>query len=149
MEEILVKTRVLNMIRSHLQIDQIRVEKLQLWKMIENRESRFTFSSPLISTLMCNLMAPDTADLSVRFSRLYHTSISPDKVRTCEREKRTKRNKNRARWLWRIYRELWRDLFSYLFALRLWCSRVEFSSVIVKRGRRVQRRNDMNEKTIF
>lgn len=27
-----------------------------------------TFSSPLISTLMCSRMAPDTADLSVRLS---------------------------------------------------------------------------------
>lgn len=41
-----------------------------------------TFSSPLISTEMCNRMAPDTADLSVRFSKLYQTSISPDSVRT-------------------------------------------------------------------
>lgn len=41
-----------------------------------------TFSSPLISTEICNRIAPDTADLSVRFSKLYHTSISPDNVRT-------------------------------------------------------------------
>lgn len=41
-----------------------------------------TFSSPLISTDMCKRIAPDTADLSVRFSRLYQTSISPDNVRT-------------------------------------------------------------------
>ena len=31
---------------------------------------------------MCSLIAPDTADLSVLFSRLYHTSISPESVRT-------------------------------------------------------------------
>ena len=42
----------------------------------------FTFSSPLISTLICNRMAPETLDLSDLFSKLYHTSISPDKVRT-------------------------------------------------------------------
>ena len=42
----------------------------------------YTFSSPLISTLICNLMAPETLDLSERFSKLYQTSISPDKVLT-------------------------------------------------------------------
>ena len=42
----------------------------------------FTFSSPLISTLICNRMAPETLDLSDRFSKLYQTSISPDNVRT-------------------------------------------------------------------
>lgn len=47
-----------------------------------NEKAGRTFSSPLISTLMCSLMAPDTADLSVLFSKLYHTSISPDNVRT-------------------------------------------------------------------
>jgi hypothetical protein len=31
---------------------------------------------------MCRRIAPETADLSVRFSRLYQTSISPDNVRT-------------------------------------------------------------------
>lgn len=41
-----------------------------------------TFSSPLISTLMCSLIAPETALLSVLFSRLYHTSISPLSVLT-------------------------------------------------------------------
>ena len=41
-----------------------------------------TFSSPLISTLICSRMEPDTEDLSDRFSRLYHTSISPESVRT-------------------------------------------------------------------
>ena len=41
-----------------------------------------TFSSPLISTLICNRMAPETLDLSERFSKLYQTSISPDKVLT-------------------------------------------------------------------
>lgn len=40
------------------------------------------FSSPLISTLICNLIAPETADLSVLFSKLYQTSISPLSVRT-------------------------------------------------------------------
>ena len=42
----------------------------------------YTFSSPLISTLICNRMAPETLDLSERFSKLYQTSISPDKVLT-------------------------------------------------------------------
>lgn len=41
-----------------------------------------TFSSPLISTDIWRRMAPETADLSVRFSKLYQTSISPDRVRT-------------------------------------------------------------------
>ncbi len=52
-----------------------------------------TFSSPLISTLMCSRMAPDTADLSVRFSKLYQTSISPERVRTfcTEKNKKTKK----------------------------------------------------------
>ena len=44
--------------------------------------SLYTFSSPLISTLICNRMAPETLDLSERFSKLYQTSISPDKVLT-------------------------------------------------------------------
>jgi hypothetical protein len=48
-----------------------------------NMHENLTFSSPLISTLMWRRIAPDTADLSVRFSKLYHTSISPDNVRTC------------------------------------------------------------------
>jgi len=43
---------------------------------------KLTFSSPLISTLICNLMAPDTLDLSDLFSKLYQTSISPDNVLT-------------------------------------------------------------------
>ena len=50
---------------------------------IERKQHDDTFSSPLISTLMWRRMAPDTADLSVRFSRLYQTSISPESVRTC------------------------------------------------------------------
>ena len=36
----------------------------------------------MISTLIWSLMAPETLDLSERFSRLYQTSISPDNVRT-------------------------------------------------------------------
>ena len=43
---------------------------------------KLTFSSPLISTLICNRMAPETLDLSERFSKLYHTSISPERVLT-------------------------------------------------------------------
>ena len=39
-------------------------------------------SSPLISTLICSLMDPETELLSDLFSRWYHTSISPDRVRT-------------------------------------------------------------------
>ena len=41
-----------------------------------------TCSSPLISTLIWSLMEPETEDRSDLFSRWYHTSISPDRVRT-------------------------------------------------------------------
>jgi hypothetical protein len=44
----------------------------------------------LISTLMWSRMAPDTADLSVRFSKLYQTSISPERVRTYSTENKMK-----------------------------------------------------------
>ena len=41
-----------------------------------------TCSSPLISTLIWSLMEPETEERSDLFSRWYHTSISPDRVRT-------------------------------------------------------------------
>ena len=44
--------------------------------------SFLTCSSPLISTLIWSLMEPETEERSDLFSRWYHTSISPDRVRT-------------------------------------------------------------------
>lgn len=63
------------------------VFSVRWWKMFSWRHVNWTwygatFSSPFISTEMCSLMAPDTADLSVLFSKLYQTSISPDRVLT-------------------------------------------------------------------
>ena len=53
-----------------------------LFRLCEESSGTLTFSSPLISTLIWSRIAPDTLDLSDLFSRLYHTSISPDNVRT-------------------------------------------------------------------
>ena len=57
------------------------------WNILNSQQycvviASLTCSSPFISTLIWSLMAPDTLDLSERFSKLYHTSISPDRVRT-------------------------------------------------------------------
>lgn len=83
MKEVFVEASVLHVIRRHLLVIQSinNYPKIKL-KLKKKDRRHFTFSSPLISTLMWSRMAPETADLSVRFSKLYQTSISPDNVRT-------------------------------------------------------------------
>ncbi len=77
-EEVLVQAGVLHMVRGHLRQEPVKIRLFDGKK----REGSPTFSSPLISTLICSLIDPETDDLSDRFSKLYHTSISPDRVRT-------------------------------------------------------------------